>query len=257
MENKPIKDIMGGELYHHGIVGVYSRPNSDDYLAHYGVVGMHWGIRRFQPYSLIPRKSGKGGKETGAAKKASKSSSSSPKSPAPAPKQSRNAKSAQAKAAKEKEAKTAKQRKEELEKVVKSGDINQIYKHRKELSEKQLKDAVSRINTEKEVASLYRAANPTKLDKVVNATKKLKDINDGFENVATLYNNAARTINMLNGEDTGETMKYIKKANTGGKNPRKLKDKVKEGTANKDNKETRVTKPQHSLKKSKQKNKSN
>ena len=76
MENKPIKDIMGGELYHHGIVGVYSRPNSDDYLAHYGVVGMHWGIRRFQPYSLIPRKSGKGGKETGAAKKASKSSSS-------------------------------------------------------------------------------------------------------------------------------------------------------------------------------------
>ena len=40
----------------------------NNYLAHYGVEGMHWGIRRYQPYSTVPRKSGKGGKEIGAAK---------------------------------------------------------------------------------------------------------------------------------------------------------------------------------------------
>ena len=38
---------------------------ANDYLAHYGILGMHWGIRRFQPYSVRGRKSGEGGKEEG------------------------------------------------------------------------------------------------------------------------------------------------------------------------------------------------
>ena len=44
----------------------------NDYLAHYGVVGMKWGIRRYEPYSSKPRGSGKGGKEIGEAKKKAK-----------------------------------------------------------------------------------------------------------------------------------------------------------------------------------------
>jgi len=32
------------------------------WLAHYGVEGMHWGVRRYQPYSVNPRKNGKGGR---------------------------------------------------------------------------------------------------------------------------------------------------------------------------------------------------
>ena len=43
-----------------------------DYLVHHGILGQKWGIRRYQPYSTVPRGSGEGGKEVGLAARAEK-----------------------------------------------------------------------------------------------------------------------------------------------------------------------------------------
>ena len=151
--------------------------DAEECLQHYGVLGMHWGVRRFQPYSLIPRKSGEGGKEVGAAKKKSKISAKSVVSKVTPKKKSRNQKSEEAKAEYVEKAKTARQRHEELDRIVNSGNAKLVYEHRDEMTNKQLEDAIARINVETRVAALVRQQNPTTLDKVKQFAGKVDDVN--------------------------------------------------------------------------------
>lgn len=106
----------------------------DQYLAHYGVRGQRWGIRRYQPYSIRGRTSGKGGKEIGEAKRKGPSH----------------------------------------EDLIKSTNAREVYKYRNRLSDKELRDRVNRIQTEQQLkqlsdASVKKGESFTK--KVFNATK--------------------------------------------------------------------------------------
>lgn len=205
MENKPINELNE----------VYDYLSSDDELYHHGVLGMKWGIRRYQPYSLIPRGSGKRGKEVGAAKK-SKSTGSSSSSSKRTKKKSRKQTQDEIKAKKIKDLQTARQRSEEKQKILKSGDAKLIYENRDSFTRAQMEEAINRINTEKSLRSLVAEQNPSRstkmkrtLSKVVNADN-LQKTADLIEKGANLYNQTARVANVF--RDDEHQLKYVGKA---------------------------------------------
>lgn len=87
--------------------------NGNDYLAHYGIKGQKWGIRRFQPYSTRGRLTGKAGKEIGQAKKKSSEPS--------------------------------------REELLKSTDPKLLYKYRNKLSDQELQNRLNRLNNEEQL----------------------------------------------------------------------------------------------------------
>ena len=205
MENKPINELNE----------VYDYLSSDDELYHHGVLGMKWGIRRYQPYSLIPRGSGKRGKEVGAAK-SSKSTSSSSGSSKRTKKKSRKQTQEEIKAQKIKNLQTARQRSEEKQKILKSGDAKLIYENRDSFTRAQIDEAMNRIDTEKKLRALVAEQNPSKstklkksLTKVVNP-ENLQKAADVIEKGANLYNQTARVANVF--RDDEHQLKYIGKA---------------------------------------------
>ena len=115
----------------------------DLYLAHYGILGMKWGIRRYQPYSGRGRKSGKEGKEIGEARERSNGN----------------------------------KKKVDHDELIRSVDPQFVYKHKNELSDKELIDRLNRIRNEDQ---LWQLANSKKSKKKTIMKKIANRVDDAI-----------------------------------------------------------------------------
>lgn len=169
----------------------YGNNDYRDYLAHYGVLGMHWGIRRYQPYSYTEGRDGvRKGKEMGAARKLGdamkragsavsrtvKNAGSRTSSAIKTFKNNQKAKLTEWKADRAEKKK---------EKVINSGDVNTVMKHRKHLSNDEIRRATDRIMAEQKLKDLE---SEEAMKAIERGRRLIANVADVTRNVSSIYN---------------------------------------------------------------------
>lgn len=140
-------------------------------LAHHGIMGMHWGIRRFQPYSVTgPRKGGKTGKEVGIAKRIGNGIGAGVKRIKTAHK---NRVVAKKRAAALEKARKVKAEKEE---IMKSGDAEKLLARKELFSNDDIDKFLMRADKETKVAELKKRQIDAGFQKADEIQEKVRKI---------------------------------------------------------------------------------
>ncbi len=155
----------------------YGDKDSRDYLAHYGVVGMKWGIRRYQPYSYTgARKGGKTGKEIGIAGKLGNGIKSTAKKVKKFV--DKTSKEHAEKSAERKEQRAAKKEERWLkkkDKILKSGSTAQVLKISNKLSDQEISGAANRIRNEMTLRDLQDQESRRSIERGTKAIRSMVD----------------------------------------------------------------------------------
>lgn len=158
---------------------------------------MKWGVRRYQPYSSVPRKSGKSGKMVGAAKKANKVN----KGKSSSSKKKRGAKSNNNKDQyRPKPSKQNKLNDAQKEELIRSGDIKRIAKYSNQLNNNEMRQAMDRVNLNKQMAALNPSQRMSGKERADQIFRIANDVHNKANTGINLYNDFAKIYNSLSGE---------------------------------------------------------